>query len=37
MTIDLLNTDCMKYVATLPMGCFDLVIADPPYGKGIAV
>ena len=34
MTIDLFNTDCMKYVATLPMGYFDLVIADPPYGIG---
>lgn len=34
MTIDLHNTDCMKFMASLPMGYFDLVIADPPYGIG---
>lgn len=34
MTIDLLNTDCMKFMADVPMGYFDLVIADPPYGIG---
>ena len=33
-TIDLHNTDCMKFMASLPMGYFDLVIADPPYGIG---
>jgi len=26
------NVDCMEYMKTLPDKCFDLVIADPPYG-----
>lgn len=30
----LYNTDCMSYMASLPMGHFDLTIADPPYGIG---
>lgn len=33
-TINLHNTDCEKFMATLPIGYFDLVIADPPYGIG---
>ena len=33
-TIELHNTDCMKFMADVPMGYFDLVIADPPYGIG---
>lgn len=32
MTIELLNIDCMKYMATLPDKAFDLAIVDPPYG-----
>ena len=32
--IQLLNTDCLEYMSTLPMGHFDLAIADPPYGIG---
>jgi len=35
MTITLLNTDCMAYMATLPDKAFDLCICDPPYGIGI--
>ena len=31
-----LNIDCMEYMATLPDKAFDLAIADPPYGIGIA-
>jgi len=34
MTIELLNIDCMKYMATLPDKAFDLAIVDPPYGIG---
>ena len=34
MTIELLNIDCMKYMATLPDKFFDLAIVDPPYGLG---
>ena len=32
--IELLNIDCMEYMATLPDGAFDLAIVDPPYGRG---
>lgn len=32
MSIDLLNIDCMEYMATLPDKYFDLAIVDPPYG-----
>jgi len=31
-TIQLLNMDCMEYMATLPDKAFDLAIVDPPYG-----
>ena len=34
MNIDLHNTDCMKFMANVQMGHFDLTIADPPYGIG---
>lgn len=34
MTIELLNTDCMKYMAAQPDQSFDLAIVDPPYGIG---
>jgi len=30
--IELLNCDCMSYMATLPDKAFDLAIVDPPYG-----
>jgi site-specific DNA-methyltransferase (adenine-specific) len=32
MSIELLNIDCMEYMATLPDKAFDLAIVDPPYG-----
>ena len=32
--IELLNCDCMDYMATLPDKAFDLAIVDPPYGIG---
>lgn len=32
--IDLLNIDCMEYMATQPDNAFDLAIVDPPYGIG---
>lgn len=31
--IELLNIDCMEYMATLPDKAFDLAVVDPPYGK----
>ena len=34
MTIELLNIDCMEYMAEQPDGAFDLAIVDPPYGIG---
>lgn len=34
MTIELLNIDCMKYMAAQPDNAFDLAIVDPPYGIG---
>jgi DNA modification methylase len=30
--IELLHTDCMEYMATLPDKAFDVIISDPPYG-----
>lgn len=33
--IELLNCDCMEYMATLPDNAFDLAIVDPPYGINI--
>lgn len=32
--IELLHTDCMTFMATLPDAAFDLAIVDPPYGRG---
>ena len=32
--IELLNVDCMEYMATVPDKHFDLAIVDPPYGIG---
>ena len=33
--IELLNMDCMEYMANQPDNSFDLAIVDPPYGIGI--
>jgi len=35
MGIEILNIDCMEYMATQPDNAFDLAIVDPPYGIGI--
>jgi len=32
MTVELLNIDCMEYMATQQDNAFDLAIVDPPYG-----
>ena len=32
---EMLMTDCMEYMATLPDKAFDLAIVDPPYGIGV--
>ncbi len=32
--IELLNIDCMEYMATQPDNAFDLAITDPAYGTG---
>ena len=32
MSVELLNIDCMEYMAGLPDKAFDLAIVDPPYG-----
>ena len=29
------NMDCIELMKTLPSGCIDLIIADPPYYKAI--
>jgi len=34
MSIELLNIDCMEYMAKQPDKAFDLAIVDPPYGIG---
>ena len=36
MTVQLLNADCMEYMADLPDKAFDLAIVDPPYGIGMS-
>lgn len=33
--IELLHTDCMEHMASLPDKAFDLAIVDPPYGIGM--
>lgn len=33
--IELLNMDCMEYMAGLPDKAFDLAIVDPPYGINV--
>lgn len=33
--IELLNIDCMEYMAGLPDKAFDLAVVDPPYGIDI--
>ena len=35
MAIELINIDCMAYMATLPDKAFELAIVDPPYGIGV--
>ena len=37
MTIELLNIDCMEYMATQEDNAFDLAIVDPPYGINASV
>jgi len=37
MTIELLNIDCMEYMADQPDGAFDIAIVDPPYGINVNV
>ena len=36
MRSEVYNMDCLEYMKTLPDKCFDLVIADPPYGVSYA-
>jgi len=33
---DVFRTDAVKFASALTAGAFDLVFADPPYGKGFA-
>ena len=33
--VELLNIDCMEYMAKLPDKAFDLAVVDPPYGIGV--
>ena len=37
MTVELLNIDCMEFMATQPDNAFDLAIVDPPYGINVNV
>jgi len=34
--VQTLNTDSLEYVRYLPDNCFDLLVADPPYGIGMS-
>ena len=36
MSVELLNWDCMAYMATLEDNAFELAIVDPPYGIGVS-
>ena len=36
MRSEVYNIDCMEYMKTLPDKCFDICIADPPYGVSYA-
>lgn len=33
--INMMNTDCMEWMAEKPDNYYDLAIVDPPYGIGI--
>lgn len=33
-SVNLFNIDCIKYMHSLPEGCFDLIVTDPPYSSG---
>jgi site-specific DNA-methyltransferase (adenine-specific) len=35
--VELLNCDCMEYMATLPDKAFDLAVVDPPYENKDAI
>ena len=35
MSVELLNIDCMEYMAGQPDNAFDLAIVDPPYGINV--
>ncbi|AGN83576.1 site-specific DNA-methyltransferase [Enterobacter sp. R4-368] len=32
-SVDLINADCLHYIATLPDNSIDLIVTDPPYFK----
>ena len=34
--VEIWSGDAMEYVSRLKAGSFDLALADPPYGKGLA-
>ena len=34
--IEILNIDCMEYMATIPDNHYDLAVVDPPYGIDLA-
>ena len=34
MSVQLLNSDCMEFMRSLPDNWADLAIVDPPYGRG---
>jgi DNA modification methylase len=36
MTVTLYHGDCLEVMRTLPDGCVDAVVTDPPYGIGYA-
>ena len=35
MTVQLHLGDCLEFMRTLPDGCVDAVVTDPPYGIGV--
>ncbi len=32
-SVELINADCLQYLATLPDNTIDLIVTDPPYFK----
>ena len=34
MAWNVINSDCLQHMASMPEACIDAIITDPPYGLG---